>query len=62
MEINTAENKLVNIKELAQIMNVPVSWLYGRTRIDALPCVRFGKYIRFNPKEVIDYFNTSKSE
>jgi excisionase family DNA binding protein len=50
--------QFVSVKQMAAILNVHVSWLYGRTRFGArsIPHVRFGKYIRFNPEEVIEFF------
>lgn len=50
--------QLVSVPEMADILKVPVSWLYGRTRFGekSIPHVKFGKYIRFNPEEVIEFF------
>ncbi len=48
--------ELVNVHELARILNVPVSWVYERTRLGTIPCVRLGKYIRFDPEEVLAFF------
>ena len=50
--------RMVSVKELAAILNVPVSWIYERTRKgsnDRIPHVRIGKYIRF-PEEMIRDF------
>lgn len=46
---------LVTPQELAAILKVPVSWIYQRTRLgpEAIPHVRVGKYVRFDPQEVI---------
>ncbi len=51
-------SKLVTVKELAQILQVPVSWIYDRTRQGpkAIPFVKVGKYIRFDPEEVVRFF------
>jgi len=46
----------LTMEEMAQVLKVPVSWLYSRTRergADSIPCVRVGKYIRLNPMAVI---------
>lgn len=48
--------RLIDVRELAQILNVPVSWLYERTRKGAIPSIRVGKYVRFNPAEVMTFF------
>ena len=50
--------RLVNVEEMARILGVPVSWLYQRTRANAIPCVRVGKYVRFKPEEVLASFQT----
>ena len=50
--------RLVNVEEMANILGVPISWLYQRTRANAIPCVRIGKYVRFKPEEVLASFQT----
>ena len=54
--------KLVDVREMAQILNVPVSWLYERTRLGTVPCVRIGKYVRFDPAEVLVFFRKQKPD
>jgi len=50
--------KLVTVQQLAEILHVPPSWIYQRTRLglEAIPFVRIGKYVRFDPGEVLDFF------
>lgn len=50
------KENLIDISEMAARLNVPVSWIYSRTRTGAIPCIRFGKYVRFDPEEVIRWF------
>ena len=52
--------RLVNVEEMAQILGVPVSWLYQRTRLNTIPCVRVGKYVRFKPEEVLASFQATE--
>ena len=49
---------LLTVQEMAQRINVPESWIYQRTRLGqkAIPHVRIGKYVRFNPDEVMAFF------
>lgn len=56
------QSKLVDVKELAQILNVPISWIYERTRLgqDAIPHLKFGKYVRFRLDEVIAFFKSQE--
>ena len=51
-------NKLVGPQEMAKVLNVPVSWIYQRTCLgrEAIPYLKIGKYVRFNPQEVVDFF------
>ena len=49
---------LLTIKEMADRLRVPVSFLYARTRQqgeDSIPCLRVGKYLRFTEAEVLDW-------
>jgi hypothetical protein len=48
---------LLTPQELAAILKIPVSWIYQRTRLGqaAIPHVRVGKYVRFDPKVVIAF-------
>jgi len=52
--------RLVAVEEMARILGVPVSWLYQRTRLNAIPCVRIGKYVRFKPEEVLASFQSQR--
>lgn len=54
-------DKMVDAEEIARILDVPVSWIYSRTRLgkDEIPYVKVGKYIRFNPHEAIEHFKRS---
>lgn len=57
--------KLLTVQEVASRLNVPVTWIYQRTRLGqrALPHVRVGKYIRFDINEVMAFLkkNTEQS-
>jgi predicted DNA-binding transcriptional regulator AlpA len=45
MESHT--ERLFSLTETAELLNIPVSWLYERSRRNALPgMVRLGKYVR----------------
>ena len=53
---------MVTAKEMAAILSVPVSWIYQRTMLgpEAIPHVKFGKYVRFYPDEVVKFFQDRK--
>lgn len=56
-------NRLLNAREIAEILDVPVSWVYQRTSIgsSAIPFIKFGKYVRFDADEVVEFFKTKDS-
>ena len=43
---------LLNIKELADLTSLPVSWIYSHTATGALPHYKIGKYLRFRRTEI----------
>ena len=43
---------LIGIKEMASKLDVPVSWLYSRTRTNDIPHWKVGKYVRFDESEI----------
>lgn len=60
-------NPLLNIRELASLLNVPVSWIYDRTRKGSsvqIPHYKIGKYVRFDKDEVLKFLkiSTAKSD
>lgn len=51
-------DRLIGINELAETLDVPISWIYARTRLkgpDAIPHLKLGKYVKFNLAEVMDW-------
>jgi excisionase family DNA binding protein len=56
-------NELLTIKEVAELLRVPVSWVYDRTRkrsLDRLPGIRLGKYWRFRQGEVLAWVESQR--
>ena len=50
--------KLIGVLELAEILGVPPSWVYARTRMkgpDSIPMIRVGKYVKFELDKVMDW-------
>lgn len=45
-------SKLLTLEQLAERLTVKKSWLYQRTRVNSIPCIRLGRHIRFNEQEV----------
>jgi excisionase family DNA binding protein len=44
--------RLLDANEVADRLGVPVSWVRESARSDAMPCVRLGRYVRFEVAEV----------
>lgn len=47
--------ELLTVRQVAELLQVPVSWVYGRMRkrsLERLPAYRLGKYWRFDREEV----------
>lgn len=59
-------SELLTIREMAERLKVPVSWLYARTRQTGpgtMPRIKVGKYLRFRIDEVMDWLRKqSESE
>ena len=52
------ENNLLTVHEVAELLHVPVSWVYERVRnrsLARLPGYRLGKYWRFREAEVLTW-------
>lgn len=50
------QSELLTIRQVAELLQVPVSWVYGRMRkrsLERLPAYRLGKYWRFDRGEVL---------
>ena len=55
-EITKDPDRLLTIREVADLLQVPVSWVYGRTRkrsLERMPGYRLGKYWRFDRGEIL---------
>jgi len=39
--------RLLTADDVAELLAVPVSWVRESTRSGAMPCVRLGRYVRF---------------
>ena len=46
------DQKVIGISEMAKKLDVPVSWLYSRTRTNSIPHYKVGKYVKFDESKV----------
>jgi len=47
--------QLEGIKQMAKRLDVPFSWLYGKTRTGEIPHYKIGKYVKFDPDAVMEW-------
>jgi excisionase family DNA binding protein len=60
---NRRQERLLTVVEIADLLQVPVSWVYERTRPHAanrLPHLKIGKYLRFVESAVVDWIETQQ--
>ena len=53
---------LEGIKAMAKRLDVPVSWLYSRTRTGEIPHYKIGKYVKFDPEAVMTWIETQNEK
>jgi excisionase family DNA binding protein len=54
---------LLTVEEVAELLKVPVSWVYERTRrrvSDRIPGFRLGKYWRFRAADVLAWIERQR--
>jgi excisionase family DNA binding protein len=54
---------LLTVGEVADLLKLPVSWVYERTRrkgLDRIPHFKLGKYLRFSEREVLGWLEKVK--
>ena len=59
-----ARGTLLTVEEVAELLKVPTSWVYERTRrrgLDRLPGFRLGKYWRFEEGEIRNWLERQRT-
>jgi len=54
---------LLTVQQVAELLQVPVSWVYGRVRdrsLEGLPSYRLGKYWRFREADVLAWIERQR--
>jgi excisionase family DNA binding protein len=57
--------ELLTVQQVAALLQVPVSWVYGRLRkrpLERLPGYRLGKYWRFDKEEVLSWVAQQRTD
>jgi excisionase family DNA binding protein len=55
--------RLMTIQEVADLLQVPVSWVYGHTRLrsaNRIPGIRLGKYWRFERADIAAWIEANR--
>jgi excisionase family DNA binding protein len=55
---------LLTVEEVAELLRVPLSWVYERTRkrgVDRIPGFRLGKYWRFREADVLTWLDRQRA-
>ncbi len=55
------DDRLLDAGELAELLNVPKSWVLQQARGDAIPHVRLGRYVRFQRETVLQWLAEQQS-
>ncbi len=56
--------RLLTVEQVAEMWQLPRSWIYERTRrrgLEQLPHFKLGKYLRFEEKAVQEYLERQKA-
>ncbi len=59
-----APESLLSVEDVAELLKVPVSWVYERTRkrgLERIPGFRLGKYWRFRIEDVLGWLEQQRS-
>ena len=57
------QGQLLTVHEVAELLHVPVSWVYERTRrrgSGQLPHIKLGKYLRFEESTVTEFIRRQR--
>jgi excisionase family DNA binding protein len=62
-EERRGESNLLTVHEVAELLQVPVSWVYERTRRhgpEQLPHFKIGKYLRFEERTLVEFIQRQR--
>jgi excisionase family DNA binding protein len=65
VEEGKTEHQLLTVREVADMLQVPASWVYGRMRKRStarLPAYRIGKYWRFSEDEILAWVKHQRGD
>ena len=53
-------DRLLTAAEVAEMLSVPRSWVLESARSGALPCIKLGRYVRFDEADVRAWLDSCK--
>jgi excisionase family DNA binding protein len=53
---------LIGVNEMAKRLDVPISWLYSRTRTNDIPHFKVGKYVKFDAEKVMEWIKKKQNQ
>jgi excisionase family DNA binding protein len=59
------EERLLTVDEISRLISVPVSWIYGHTRLsgsERIPHLKVGRYCRFCLADVLDWLKKQNEQ
>ena len=60
--MRSEDGRLMKPGELAELWNVPISWVYSQAEAGVLPSHKIGKYRRFRPHEVAEWLEKQRTQ
>jgi excisionase family DNA binding protein len=57
----TAADRLLEAKEIAELLGVPERWVREHTRSGAIPHVQLGRYVRYDRGDVVAWVESLKA-
>lgn len=52
---------LLDAAGAADLLGVPKTWVLAEARADRIPHVRLGRYVRFDPEELAEWWRSTRS-
>jgi excisionase family DNA binding protein len=52
---------LLDAAGVADLLSVPKTWVLAEARADRIPHVRLGRYVRFDPDDLAEWWRGSRS-
>jgi excisionase family DNA binding protein len=61
-DVQQNPSALLTAREVAEILGVPVGWVYARSRAGLIPTVTLGRYRRYRPEAVQRWIEATEHE